>query len=453
MTRFWLEPLLRLLGIAVAGLLAWAIWDETIGALVVALCLLAVVVVQLVYLRRMQRWLDDPVVAAVPEGWGAWNTAFSALYRVRRHDDANSKALSSALQRFRDMAGALPDGVVLLDGRMHIEWCNAAAEAHFGIELARDRGLLFTHIARHPTLIEFINRRDGSMPVTIHARGQALSVQWIPFGDATDGERMLLSRDVVAIDAVQALRREFIANVSHELRTPLTVLNGFLEMLDDDEVNDDVVDPATTKRHHQRMREQIAAMTRLIEDLLTLSRLESESLVAPDVVVDVAGLLDTIADESRALSGDRHSLDFDIDRSLQITGSERELKSAFGNIIGNAIRYTKEGGSVAIRWAEEGSQAVLTVRDTGIGIAKEHIPRLTERFYRVDPGRSRASGGTGLGLAIVKHVLVRHQARMDITSEPGQGSVFRIVFPPRRVQRTTLPLDLHPRREGTAGRP
>ena len=445
--RFWLEPLLRLLVIAVAGLLAWAIWDGIVGALVVAGCLLAVVVVQLVYLRRMQRWLDDPVVAAVPEGWGAWNTAFSALYRVRRHDDANSKALSSALQRFRDMAGALPDGVVLLDGRMHIEWCNAAAEAHFGIELARDRGLLFTHIARHPALIELINRREGSMPVTIHARGQSLSLQWIPFGDATDGERMLLSRDVVAIDGVQALRREFIANVSHELRTPLTVLNGFLEMLDDNDVDD----PATTRRHHERMREQIAAMTRLIEDLLTLSRLESESLVAPDVIVDVPGLLDTLRDESRALSGGRHSLELDIDRSLQITGSEREIESAFANVIGNAIRYTKEGGSVAIGWAEEGSQAVLTVRDTGIGIAKEHIPRLTERFYRVDPGRSRASGGTGLGLAIVKHVLVRHQARLDIASQPGEGSVFRLVFPARRVQRTTLPLDLHPRRDGTVG--
>ena len=438
MTRFWLEPLLCLLGLALAGLLAWAIWDETVGALVVAGCLLAVVVVQLVYLRRMQRWLDDPGVASVPEGWGAWSTAFSALYRVRRRDDANSRALASALQRFRDMASALPDGVVLLDRRMHIDWCNAAAEAHFGIELARDRGLLFTHIARHPVLVDFVDRGSGSMPVTIHARGQTLSLQWIPFGAATDGERMLLSRDVGAMDGVQAMRREFIANVSHELRTPLTVLNGFLEMLDDDGIQD----PATTKRHHQRMREQITAMTRLIEDLLTLSRLESESLVAPDTIVDMAGLLDTLADELRALSAGRHSLEFDIDRSLQITGSERELMSAFGNVAGNAIRYTKEGGTIAIRWAEEGSQAVLTVRDTGIGIAKEHIPRLTERFYRVDPGRSRASGGTGLGLAIVKHVLVRHQARLDVASQPAGGSVFRLVFPARRVQRTTLPLDL-----------
>ena len=436
MINFWLDPALRLAAIALPGLVAWAIWDETIGIAVIALCLLVLLIVQLVYLRRMQRWLDDPAATSVPEGWGAWNTAFSALYRVRRHDDANSKALTQALQRFRDMAGALPDGVVLLDADLHIDWCNAAAEAHFGIDFARDQGLLFTHIARHPALVEFVGRETGSMPVTFALRGQTLSLQWVPFGQIGEGERMLLSRDVTSLEGAQAMRREFIANLSHELRTPLTVLNGFMEMLADDDLQ--LQDPETRKRHQQLMRDQVQAMTQLIEDLLTLSRLESESLVAPDLEVDIPAVLDGLAAESRALSSGKHRIEFDVDPSLAVTGSERELKSAFSNVINNAIRYTREGGTIIVTWVEDGAHAVFKVTDTGIGVAKEHIPRLTERFYRVDAGRSRASGGTGLGLAIVKHVLARHQARLEITSEIGKGSVFSVVFPTRRVKKMTV---------------
>ena len=434
MTNFWFEPALRLVAILAGALLAWWIWDETIAALVTALCLLLLVVVQLVYLRRMQRWLDNPDATSVPEGWGAWNTAFSTLYRVRRHDEANAKALSAALQRFRDMAGALPDGVVLLDAGLHIEWCNAAAEAHFGIDLGRDEGLQFTHIARHPALVDFIRRGTQAMPAVLRLREQSLSLslQWVPFGQFADGERLLLSRDVTAIEGAQAMRREFIANVSHELRTPLTVLNGFLEMLDGGQPP---AEPEVAARQQRLMRDQVAAMTRLIEDLLTLSRLENESLVAPDATVDAGALLDAIGDDARILSAGKHRLEFAVDRSLNVTGSERELRSAFSNVIANAIRYTPEGGSITVSWVAEGTQPVLSVSDTGIGIAAANIPRLTERFYRVDAGRSRATGGTGLGLAIVKHVLARHQARLHVTSAPGQGSTFRIVFPARRARK------------------
>ena len=439
MKSFWLEPAQRLLVILLAAIVAWAIWDETIGALVAAFALLLLVIVQLIYLRRLQRWLDDAGSTRVPEGWGAWDRVFSSLYRVRRQDAANTKALAGALQRFRDMAGALPDGVVLLDADLHIEWCNTAAEAHFGIELARDQGLLFTHIARHPVLVDYIRRDPGALPAMMRARGQTLSLQWVPFGENSQGERMLLSRDVTAIEGAQALRREFIANVSHELRTPLTVLNGFLEVLDDDAPRGVEV----AQRQHTLMRDQVAAMTRLIEDLLTLSRLESESLVAPDTLVQVPALLDALVDEARALSANRHRIEIEVDDDLNVTGSERELKSAFSNVIANAIRYTPNGGRIVIAWAEEGTHAVFSVVDSGIGIAVEHIPRLTERFYRVDAGRSRASGGTGLGLAIVKHVLVRHQARLEVTSTVGSGSLFRIVFPARRLRRISS-IDVQP---------
>jgi len=430
MLEYWLRPLVRLAALALIGLAVGEVFGATAGWSLIAGGLLVLIVMQLVYLHRLQRWLENPDTTAIPEGWGPWNDVFSTLYRARRREEASRAGLTTALQRFQQAAGALPDGVVLLDPALHIEWCNAVAESHFGIDLVRDRGLLFTHIARHPVLADYLALDVGAAPVTMHPAQNPslnLSLQLIPFGEA---DRLLLSRDVTAIERAETVRRDFVANVSHELRTPLTVLTGFLELMDEDAQPA----PGVAKRQHQLMREQTAQIARLVEDLLTLSRLESDSAIAPATRVDVPALLLQLRIDADSLSAGRHRFRWDIDQRLSIAGSERELRSVFTNLVSNAIRYTPPDGEIAVEWCLRHGQAEFSVRDSGIGIAPEHISRLTERFYRVDTGRSRETGGTGLGLAIVKHVLVRHQARLDIDSEPGRGSLFRAVFPPRRVR-------------------
>jgi len=437
---FWLQSASRVGAVVAAGILGWLVFDASVGWALAAIGFLALVVVQLVYLQRLCRWLENPDARAMPDGWGAWNTLFSTLYRARRRDEANRRGLSSALERIQAAAGALPDGVVILDPTYHIEWCNAAAESHFGIELRRDRGLLFTHIARHPVLADYLALDVGARPVEMRPTqnpSQILSLQLIPFGVA---DRLLLSRDVTAIERAETIRRDFVANVSHELRTPLTVLTGFLELLEDDHLRD----PAVARRQLQLMREQAERMARLVEDLLALSRLESDNIVAPATTVDVPAMLDRLVDVAASLFAGRERIRIHVDRDLAVTGIAEELRSAFQNLITNAVRYTPPDGAIDIDWREVDGHPVFAVRDTGIGIAAEHIPRLTERFYRVDTGRSRDMGGTGLGLAIVKHVLVRHQARLEIESEPGVGSTFRAVFPARRLVRdiaADLPLE------------
>ena len=430
MNGFWVFPALRLGGIALLGLAGGLLWDATAGLFITVAGLLVVVMFQLLSLERLQRWLDNPEASNIPGGWGAWDRVFSTLYRAQRREEASQKGLLRALERFRQAAGALPDGVVLLDAGLHIEWCNAAAEAHFGIELARDQGLVFTHIARHPALADYLPLDVGALPVTMRPtqnQAQILSLQIIPFGESG---RMLLSRDVTAIERAETIRRDFVANVSHELRTPLTVLTGFLELIADDIPRD----PVVARRQNQLMKEQAERMTRLVEDLLTLSRLESTSMVAPATPVDVPGMLERLGADAESLSAGQHRLCWELDANLALTGDELELRSVFSNLLSNAIRYTPAGGEVSVSWRLANGQAEFGVRDTGIGIAPEHIPRLIERFYRVDTGRSRETGGTGLGLAIVKHVLLRHQAKLIIESEPGRGSLFRAVFPSRRVR-------------------
>ncbi len=430
MEKFWLQPVLRIATIAVAAGLAWLVFGAGAGGAVMAIGLLFLIVIQLVYLQRLQRWLGDADAGPIPDGWGAWNGVFSTLYRSRRREEASRRGLTNALDRFRQAAGALPDGVVLLDAEFHIEWCNTAAESHFGIELARDRGLKFTHLARHPVLTDYLALEVGAQPVTMRPNqnpNQILSLQIIPFGES---ERLLLSRDVTAIERAETIRRDFVANVSHELRTPLTVLTGFLELMSDDTAHD----PQAARRQLHLMGEQTARMTRLVEDLLALSRLEADGAIAPNTLVDVPALLEDLAVDAESLSAGRHRLRWEIDHLLAVCGTESELRSAFLNLLSNAIRYTPAGGAIDVWWQLRESTAEFAVTDTGIGIAAEHVPRLTERFYRVDTGRSRDTGGTGLGLAIVKHVLARHQARLEVDSEPGAGSKFRVVFPARRVR-------------------
>jgi two-component system phosphate regulon sensor histidine kinase PhoR len=271
-----------------------------------------------------------------------------------------------------------------------------------------------------------------------HGGGLALSVQLIPYGEA---QKLLLSRDVTRLERVETMRRDFVANVSHELRTPLTVLAGFLETVQELEL-----DARRTRDYVNLMAEQARRMQRIVDDLLALSALESSPEPSLEERVDMEGVLARVKADADALSGGRHHIMLEATEGYDLAGAENEIASALGNLVSNAVRYTPPGGSVNVAWRASSSGAEFVVEDTGIGIEPQHIARLTERFYRVDRGRSRETGGTGLGLAIVKHALARHQAGLEIQSEPGKGSRFTVRFPARRV----IPAAIQPRDAATA---
>jgi two-component system phosphate regulon sensor histidine kinase PhoR len=322
---------------------------------------------------------------------------------------------------------------MILDGRRSIEWMNLQAEVCLGLKASADTGSRITHLLREPEFIAYLDSPDHrGLPLEMHTQrnpGRSLQIQAAPFAA---GRTLLLVRDVTQLQKLATMRRDFVANVSHELKTPLTVTLGFVETALD-ALHD--TPPDEVAQYLQTAAEQARRMQQLINDLLTLSALETDSPPPLEDPIDAAALLTDIWREAEALSSGRHRITLENQGPRGLLGGVRELRSAFANLAGNAVRYTPEGGEIVLRWSVEGEAGGrFSVRDNGIGIAREHLPRLTERFYRVDRGRSREAGGTGLGLAIVKHVLERHQAVLQIESEPGQGSTFSAVFPPHRVQ-------------------
>jgi len=381
------------------------------------------------YLSSLGAWLENPSLATIPEGWGSWTGVFDRLHKAIRASEINARRLEENEARFRRTISALPEGIVLIDAALQIEWCNPVAEQHLGIGLRADQGMRITNLVRDPAFIAYLTSGNFDEPLLLRPLADAalaLSIRVIEF---EPGRSILMTRDVTQAERLDAMRRDFVANVSHELRTPLTVVNGFLEtLLDAQPPLDDL-----RLRHLALMHEQAVRMSRLVEDLLMLSRLEADETPLADEVIDMPALVAELAAEARALSAGRHEV-AGAAQTLHIRGSRDELRSAFGNLVSNAVRYTPSGGRIAVDWRTEDEGAVFEVLDTGIGIAAEHLPRLTERFYRVDRSRSRETGGTGLGLAIVKHVLLRHQGRLQIESAVGQGSRFRAWLPAARLQ-------------------
>ena len=383
-------------------------------------------------LRRLRRWLDDPRTPHPPRSYGAWDRLHAVLVRSRRDSARRQVELVDAVERWQEAARALPEGVVILD-RDHIAWLNDMAQVHLQLDPAKDEGRNLTHLVRIPKFVAYLEAGDFAKPVIVDspfAEGRVLSLQVIEYGE---GQRLVLSRDITQFQNVERMRREFVANVSHELRTPLTVVSGFIETLREE------TDPAASKRYLDLMAEQAGRMGRLVEDLLTLSALESAPPPPLEERVGMGPLLERLGAEARALSAGRHSIVVEPPAALDLLGAEGELASAFGNLVSNAVRYTPPGGTITLRWRAEGDGAAFDVQDTGIGIAQEHLARLTERFYRVDRGRSRETGGTGLGLAIVKHALARHGAWLHVASEPGRGSTFSARFSGPRVRAATRP--------------
>jgi two-component system, OmpR family, phosphate regulon sensor histidine kinase PhoR len=418
---FWVPAALRMAFILVGVGVLWYLFGM-ISALVGALLAMATMVcTQLSYLYQLNNWLDQPDSTKLPDGWGAWTHIFSRLYRLRRDDEKSQAELSEWLARFRQAMHLLPDGVVIMDDVLFLEWCNPAAERHLGLSNERDKGMRVTNLIRSPEFMDYIILGRYEQPLTLSLRSRKLIVQIIPFENR---RQILVTHDVTETERIERMRRDFIANASHELRTPLTVIVGFLEIAS----SEPDLDEATRAAHLKLMTEQGHRMQHLIEDMLTLSRLESVDYPLRAEPVEIGKLMEQIAREARALSGGKHAITMSC-TGPDLLGSADELHSAFGNLASNAVRYTPEGGSIELIWEDGPNGPRFIARDTGIGISAEHIARLTERFYRVDKSRSRETQGTGLGLAIVKHVLLRHSGSLSIESEAGKGSSFIVSMP------------------------
>ncbi|MCB5197430.1 phosphate regulon sensor histidine kinase PhoR [Deefgea salmonis] len=425
---FWLRSIILYFFIAVIAFAISAITDMMWGFMFALVMLSTTICYHVINLNRLNQWLKHPDVDTVPGSMMLWQDVFDQLYEQVRSQKKSKDRLANTLDRFLSAAEALPDGVVILDEYDRIEWCNPASQIHLGLNRKTDSGQQITNLLRHPALREYLKEQDFSHPVTLRTmrpQEQVLSVQMIPF-DST--RKLLLSRDITQLDRVQTVHRDFVANVSHELRTPLTVVGGFIETM----IDMPHIDTPTREQHMQLMYEQTQRMQRLVDDLLTLSKLENGQQLKEEEV-DIPQLLQLLRIEAEGLSQGRHTVSIESIARQRLIGNHDELHSALGNLVSNAVRYTPAGGKIMLSWQMRGDEACFVVKDTGIGIAPEHVPRLTERFYRVDRGRSRNTGGTGLGLAIVKHILHRHQAIMAVESRLGEGSEFAVKFPTQRI--------------------
>ncbi len=428
MLDFWLRASSPVLFSSVIALLLWAIFSPLPALLFMLTLLLILMARHARQLYKLTLWLAKPNLQTIPEASGIWDDAFSSLYKMVKRHQQTKLDLAAELQHIQLATSALPDGVAILNAGNRIEWCNPLCAEHFGLNIERDIMQDITYLVRQPDFIEYLQMANFSEPLVMSPVRQdelRLSVKLIDYGD---NKRLLISRDITQLERIEAMRRDFVANVSHELRTPLTVVHGYVENLQDMED----LDHAQISRALFLMSEQTQRMDNLVADLLTLSRLENDHSPTSEELLNARQMLNEIYREGESLSSGKHVITLEINIDKNVQGNYDELRSAFSNLLSNAIRYTPAGGAILVRWHERGGQLVFAVQDSGIGIAAHHIPRLTERFYRVDRSRSRETGGTGLGLAIVKHIAMRHQAKLEISSIENQGSTFSIVFPPQR---------------------
>ena len=383
---------------------------------------------------RLIYWLRGSQEGPAPRDAGLWGELGYRIERSVRQREQRALVERERLTQFLSAIEASPNGVMLLDAGDQIDWCNSHAADHFGLDPQRDRRQRVTNLVRAPAFVSYMQagRYDDAVQIPDPRGQRSLSVLVRGYGDRL---KLVLSHDITERERSEAMRRDFVANVSHEIRTPLTVLAGFIETM---------TNLALTEFERKRvlvlMMQQADRMGTLVADLLTLAQLEGSPWPHADRWVPLAPLLAQAAIDGKLLSAGRHTLAFASNVQAQIAGAPNELLSAFTNLVNNAVRYTPAGGRIDVTWKllADGAGEIAVI-DTGLGIAREHLPRLTERFYRVDGSRSRDTGGTGLGLSIVKHVVQRHGGELDIQSEPGQGSTFRLVFPAARVRDMAAP--------------
>jgi two-component system, OmpR family, phosphate regulon sensor histidine kinase PhoR len=428
-----LKAILFICALSTICLFLWLISGVIAALLVFSIGLLLYLASHISWLHQLQTWFKNPDLKNLPVGSGVWEGLFATLLKYERNNIANQNQLNAALERFNLTANAIPDGLVILSPNNEIEWCTPNAEAQLGLDLNTDKNLPIVNLVRDSHFIAHLYNEEFSEPFKLKSWRNSEVIYEIQLISLATKQKLLICRDMTQLEKVDVMRRDFIANVSHELRTPLTVVGGFLETLGDMEG----AVPEALKSYFTMMLEQTTRMRRIIEDLLTLSTIESNIDEPEDAVIDMGKLLKQLQNDafglSQSLYKTKHKIELEVDPDLTLSGAQDELLSAFSNLVSNAIRYTPKGGKIWISWGMQNQHAIFSVRDTGIGIEQRHIDRLTERFYRVDRGRSRETGGTGLGLSIVKHILIRHQARLEIASEIGVGSTFSVVFPKSRI--------------------
>jgi two-component system phosphate regulon sensor histidine kinase PhoR len=423
--RAWQHSLWRLAGWLTVSTLLGAFAGRALAGLCLGLA--AALAWHYWQIHQLLRQLASRRAFASPDGWGVFSEVQAQLFRRQRETKQRKHRLQSLLHAFREAAAALPDGVVVVSRRdQRIAWFNEAAARLLGLRHPDDIGARLTHLLRTPKVGEWLDAGAGEPLMDLPSPEDPQRRLLLRLAEYTTEQKLLIVRDISKLMQLEQVRRDFVANVSHELRTPLTVIHGYLDMLDVD-------DHPELAGLLDEMRSQSLRMNRIVEDLLTLSRLESMDRV-PHERVPMRPLLAALRRDAEALSAGRHTIEVLDEGSEDLSGSAKELQSAFSNLVSNAVRYTPAGGSVRIRFSREADGgARLAVCDSGPGIAPQHLPRITERFYRISNSRSRESGGTGLGLAIVKHALNLHHARLEIESQVGRGSTFSCVFGPEQI--------------------
>ena len=383
-------------------------------------------------LYKLSDWLHNQKSFNPPEGEGSWEQIFDGIYRLQHRNRDKRNELAGLIRRFREGAEAVPDAVIVLQKDLSIVWCNKLAVQVLGLKWPSDSGQRLDNLIRHPDFAKYMNNNDFLEPLELDSplgTEQILEFRVMPY----ETQMMVVVRDVTQLKMLEQIRKDFVANVSHELRTPLTVISGYLEMMDAD-----AMPPlGIWGKAHGTMSEQCERMNGLVNQLLILSRIEGPRKTEQDELVDIPNMLKLILVQTETLNADKkHVIELEVDANLSILGKTEELRSAFSNLIFNAIHYIPEPGHIRIVWQMKNGEAHFAVHDNGEGIAPEHIGRLTERFYRVDQARSRKTGGSGLGLAITKHVLSRHESQLNIVSTVGEGSCFSFSFSNERVKKS-----------------
>lgn len=385
----------------------------------------------LIQARRLYQWLGNPSASdEAPQSIGLWGDIFDNLHKLNRNHLLTQDRLRARINRVQESTNAMRDGVIMTDARGAMEWWNGSAEYLLGFRRSTDQGQYIHNLIRNPAFKAYFDARDYREPLEINSPAKPhihLQIQISLFGD---DDRLIVAKDVTRLYQLEQMRRDFVGNVSHEMRTPLTVISGYLETLVDhgEEL------PPKWRRAINTMAAQASRMEALITDLILLSRIETGEHTVDDTLTDVDALLNQICHDARALSGDKgHQISVQISDHRLLQGDESQLRSAFSNLVFNAVKYTPAGGAITVAWSTNREGAHLSVKDTGIGIDPIHIPRLTERFYRAAPSRHKDTGGTGLGLAIVKHVLINHDGNLEIRSKVGEGSEFICHFPRERL--------------------
>ncbi|WP_312974355.1 phosphate regulon sensor histidine kinase PhoR [Atlantibacter sp.] len=390
--------------LAVTGLLVWHFWN----------------------LMRLSWWIWVDRSMTPPTGRGSWDPLLYGLHQMQLRNKKRRRELGNLIKRFRSGAESLPDAVILTTEEGNIFWCNGLAQQLLGLRWPDDNGQNILNLLRYPEFTNWLKARQFTRPLNLVLNnGRHLEFRVMPYSEE---QLLMVARDVTQMHQLEGARRNFFANVSHELRTPLTVLQGYLEMMDDKPLEG----PLREKAIHT-MREQTHRMEGLVKQLLTLSKIEAAPALVLNEQIDVPMMLRVVEREAQTISQKKHTLTFDVDSNLKVLGNDEQLRSAISNLVYNAVNHTPEGTAITVTWQRVPQGAKFSVQDNGPGISAEHIPRLTERFYRVDKARSRQTGGSGLGLAIVKHALSHHDARLEIESQPGKGTTFTFVLPERLI--------------------